>query len=143
MSTTTTQSWANFNQNLIDDFRSNAGQATSGPFVGRQLLVLTTTGAKSGEQREIPLVYTRDGDRYIIVASKGGAPTHPDWYHNLVADPQATIEVLGETIPVTATTIEGPERDRLYAGHADLHPSFHDYPKLTERRIPVIALDRA
>jgi deazaflavin-dependent oxidoreductase (nitroreductase family) len=132
----------NWNDDLIDHYRANGGHVTQGPFAGRQVLLLTTRGARSGQSRVNPLVFTRDGDRYIIVASKGGAPTNPDWYHNLLAHPHVTVEVRGEVFPAKATVITGPERDRLYAAHADLHPSFHDYVKRTDRIIPVIALDR-
>ncbi len=83
----------NFNQSIIADFRAHGGKVTMDPFVGAPMLLLTTTGAKSGQPRTSPLVYARDGDRYVIFASKGGAPTNPDWYHNLVAHPTVTVEV--------------------------------------------------
>src|SRR4029077_1709730 len=92
---------ASYNQTLIDDLRANGGHATSGNFVGRQVLILPTTGAKTGERRETPLAYTRDGDRFVIVASKGGAPSHPAWYHNVVANPAVTVEVDGEQFDAT------------------------------------------
>ncbi len=88
-------SFADFNRDLITDLRAHQGKATGGPFMGRDVLILTTKGAKSGEIRETPLVYTRDGDKYVIVASKGGAPTNPAWYHNLRTHPEVTIEVGG------------------------------------------------
>src|ERR1700716_1258684 len=94
--------WNDFNRALIADMRAHGGKATSGPFMGRDVLILTTRGAKSGEVREIPLVYTRDGDRYVIIASKGGAPTNPSWYHNLVTTPDVTLEILGEKFPARA-----------------------------------------
>ncbi|HLQ61981.1 MAG TPA: nitroreductase/quinone reductase family protein, partial [Candidatus Acidoferrales bacterium] len=81
-------SWNDFNRRLIEDLRAHGGRPTSGPFLGRQVLILTTLGARTGEKRETPLAYTRDGDDYVIVASKGGAPTHPAWFHNLVANPE-------------------------------------------------------
>ena len=132
----------NFNSNLIDDLRAHDGHATSGPFVGRQVLILTTTGAKTGDRRESPLAYTLDGDRIVVVASKGGAPTHPAWYHNVVAHPDVTVELNGKRFEATATVAEGDERRRLYDGHAAMHSSFADYEKKTERVIPVIVLQR-
>ena len=133
---------ANYNQTLIDDLRAHGGHATSGNFVGRQVLILTTTGAKTGERRETPLAYTRDGDRFVIVASKGGAPSHPAWYHNVVANPAVTIEVDSERFDATATVADGSERRRLYDQHAALHPSFAEYETRTDRVIPVIVLQR-
>lgn len=130
-----------FNQRIIAEFRANGGQV-GGPFAGAPMLLLTTTGARSGQQRTTPLVYLPEGDRYIIFASKGGAPTHPAWYHNLVAHPETTVEVGSETVPVTATVITDDERDRLYATQAGLRPAFAEYQAKTARRIPVIALHR-
>jgi deazaflavin-dependent oxidoreductase (nitroreductase family) len=133
---------ADYNTNLIDDLRAHGGHASGGPFMGRQVMILTTTGAKTGTRRETPLAYTRDGDHIVIVASKGGAPTHPAWYRNIEADPQVTAEVDGEAFEATATITAGGERQRLYDQHADEHASFKDYPKLTSRVIPVIVLKR-
>ncbi|HEY8762129.1 MAG TPA: nitroreductase family deazaflavin-dependent oxidoreductase [Candidatus Dormibacteraeota bacterium] len=141
MSSTASDRFNNFNQNLIADLRANAGTATSGPFVGRPVLIMTNTGAKSGEVRETPVVYTRDGDNYVIIASKGGAPTNPDWYHNLVAYPEVKLEVLGETIPARARVAEGEEHDRLYDAQAQMMPAFADYQKRTTRKIPVFILE--
>jgi deazaflavin-dependent oxidoreductase (nitroreductase family) len=134
-------SFQDFNRNLIHDLRAN-GKATSGPFEGRAVLVLTTTGAKSKAVRETPLVYTRDGDRYVIVASKGGAPTHPAWYHNLVAHPEVTLEISKEKFKARAHAAQGDEYERLYQQHAGINPTFHDYRKKTTRKIPVIVLER-
>jgi deazaflavin-dependent oxidoreductase (nitroreductase family) len=134
--------FASFNEQLIEDFRAHGGKATSGPFVGRPLLILTTVGAKSGEVRENPLVYTRDGERYVVIASKGGAPTHPSWYHNLVANPDVTLEVLDERFPARARVAEGEEHDRLYKSQAELMPGFAEYQQRTTRKIPVVVLDR-
>lgn len=131
----------NFNERIIEEFRTNQG-IVGGPFAGAPMLLLATTGAKSGQPRTNPLVYLPDGDRFIIFASKGGAPNNPAWYHNLVAHPETTIEVGAETIPVTAAVISGEERDRLYATQASLRPAFADYQEKTARRIPVIALNR-
>ena len=130
-----------FNERIIAEFRANGG-TVGGPFAGAPMLLLATTGARSGQRRTNPLVYLPDGDRFIIFASKGGAPTNPDWYYNLVAHPETTIEVGSETIPVTAVVLTGEERDRLYAKQAGLRPAFGEYQAKTSRRIPVIALQR-
>ncbi len=130
-----------FNEALIEDFRAN-GKVTKGPFVGRSLLLLTTTGAKSGEKRTNPLVFSRDGDRYVIVASKGGAPTNPAWFHNLRTHPIVAVEVGGERFRARAHVMPEEERRRLYDRHAAENPTFSDYAKKTTRRIPVIALER-
>jgi deazaflavin-dependent oxidoreductase (nitroreductase family) len=127
---------------LIDDFRAHGGEVTQGVHTGRTVLLLTTTGAKTGEPRIAPLVYTRDGDCYVIVASKGGAPAHPAWYLNLVADPVVTVEVGRETITARATVTDGAERDRLFAAHAAEFPYFVGYQKKTTRVIPVVLLER-
>ena len=132
-----------FNERLIADLRANSGKATSGPFLGRPVLILTTTGAKSGIKRETPVVYTRDGDRWVVIASKGGAPTHPSWYHNLVANPTVTVEVDGERFEARARVTEGDEHDRLYAAMAAKMPAFADYQLKTTRKIPAIVLERA
>jgi deazaflavin-dependent oxidoreductase (nitroreductase family) len=134
----------NFNANLIADLRANGGKASAGPFLGRDLLILTTQGAKSGEKRHNPLVYHRDGDRIVIIASKGGAPTHPAWYHNLVANPDVTVEMNGETFPARARTVDDDaEYERLYGQHAEMMPGFNEYRQKTSRRIPVVVLERA
>jgi deazaflavin-dependent oxidoreductase (nitroreductase family) len=132
---------SDFNSNLIAQIRAGAGHLTDGPFAGRQVLILTTTGAKSGEPREAPLVYSRDGDNIVIIASMGGAPSHPSWYHNIVANPRVTIEVDGKKLQADAHIAEGDERRRLYDQHADLHDSFTEYEAKTGGRvIPVIVL---
>jgi deazaflavin-dependent oxidoreductase (nitroreductase family) len=136
-------SYGDFNKNLIADLRANGGQATSGPFRGGSVLILTTTGAKTGETRENPLAYTRAGDNYVVIASKGGAPTHPAWFHNLVANPEVKLEVLGETIPVRARVAEGEEHRRLYDAQASVMPGFAEYQKKTSRKIPVVVLEPA
>jgi deazaflavin-dependent oxidoreductase (nitroreductase family) len=127
---------------LIADFRAHSGAVTSGPFAGRSVLLLTTTGAQSGQSRLAPLVYSRDGDHYVIMASKGGAPTHPAWYHNLVAHPIVTVEVGAEKFEARASVAQGAERDRLFAQHAAINPGFNDYQKRTSRVIPVVVLER-
>ena len=101
-----------------------------------------TTGAKTGERREAPLVYSTDGDRLVIVASKGGAPTNPSWYHNIAANPAVTVEVDGERFPARAVIADETERRRLYDAHASIYPAFAEYETRTERVIPVIVLQR-
>lgn len=130
-----------FNARTIQEFRANDGRV-GGYFEGATMLLLHTTGAKTGLHRTNPLVYLPDGDRYVVIASKGGASTHPDWYYNLLADPNAEIEVGTERFPVRATVITGPDRDRLYARQVERRPGFAGYEKKTTRKIPVIALER-
>jgi deazaflavin-dependent oxidoreductase (nitroreductase family) len=134
--------YAAFTRALIEDLRAHGGEATSGPFAGRPVLLLTTTGARSGEPRLAPVVYSRDGDRLVIAASKGGAPTNPAWYANLVADPVVTVEAGGETFQARAVEATGDERSRLWASHVAQHPGFAEYEQKTTRLIPVIALER-
>ena len=132
---------SDFNQNVITEFRANGGKV-GGPFEGAPMMLLTTTGAKSGQARTSPVVYTKDGDRYVIIASKAGAPTNPDWFHNLVANPEVTLEVGTETFPARATVTSGEERTRLYDAQAALMPGFADYAQKTTREIPVVVLER-
>jgi deazaflavin-dependent oxidoreductase (nitroreductase family) len=132
-----------FNERVVDDFRAHKGQITSGPFTGRSLLLLTTKGAKTGAERTNPLAYTRDGDRFVIVASKGGAPTNPAWYHNLRTHPDVTVEVGPERFPARATIARDAERRRLYDQHAAKMPAFAEYERRTARKIPVVVLERA
>jgi deazaflavin-dependent oxidoreductase (nitroreductase family) len=131
-----------WNDSIIEQFRANAGQMKSGPFAGRSLLLLTTKGAKTGEERTSPLVYSRDGDRYVVIASKGGAPTHPAWYHNLRANPEVAIELGPEKFRARAHVADDAERRRLYDKHAERMPAFADYEKKTTRKIPVVILER-
>ena len=133
---------SDFNNALIADLRAHDGQPTSGPFVGRPVLILATTGARSGEHRETPLVYSRDGDTFVVIASKGGAPTHPAWYFNILADPRVTVEVAGETFETRARIAGDVERRRLYDQHAAINPTFTEYEAKTSRVIPVIILER-
>lgn len=132
-----------WNQDLIDDMRAHEGHPSSGPFVGRDVLILTTTGAKTGETRETPLVYSRSGDDIVIVASMGGAPRNPSWYHNLVAHPRVTVELDGRRFEAIARVVRPDERRRLYDHHAQTNPSFKDYEAKTSRVIPVIVLSRS
>jgi len=131
-----------WNDSIIEQFRANAGQMKSGPFAGRSLLLLTTKGAKTDAERTSPLVYSRDGNRYVIVASKGGAPTHPAWYHNLRANPEVTVELGPEKFHARAHIASDAERRRLYDKHAEGMPAFLDYEKKTTRKIPVVVLER-
>jgi deazaflavin-dependent oxidoreductase (nitroreductase family) len=131
-----------FNERVIDDFRTHNGQITSGPFAGRSLLLLTTKGAKTGGERTSPLAYSRDGDRLVVIASKGGAPTNPAWYHNLRANPDVTVELGPETFHARARAASEPERRRLYDQHAAKMPAFAEYEKKTTRKIPVVVLER-
>lgn len=131
-----------FNEKMIADLRAHGGVSTEGPMAGRRLMVLTTTGAHTGTPRSTPLAYTRDGDAYVVIASKGGAPTHPAWYHNLVAHPDVAVEVDGQRFAVRATVVHGAERRRLYDAQAALMPGFAEYETRTERVIPVVRLER-
>jgi deazaflavin-dependent oxidoreductase (nitroreductase family) len=130
-----------FNRALIDEFRSNGGKVT-GMFENAPILLLTTTGAKSGAKRTNPLAYSTDGDHLVIIASKAGAPTNPDWYHNLVANPKVTVELPGETFEARARVTAEPERERLFRAQAARMPGFNDYEAKTARKIPVIVLER-
>ncbi len=130
-----------FNETLIAEFRANGGKV-GGMFAGAPMVLLTTIGAKSGQRRTSPLVYTTDNGNYVIIASKGGAPTHPDWYHNLRANPEVTLEIGTDTFPARATVPEGAERDRLYDQMAAKMPGFAEYQENTTRQIPVVVLER-
>jgi deazaflavin-dependent oxidoreductase (nitroreductase family) len=130
-----------FNRNLIAEFRAGEGKV-AGPFEGAPLLLLTTTGAKTGRKHTTPLVYQQDGGRIVVFGSKGGAPSHPAWYHNLVANPTVTVELPAETFEARAVTVEGAERDRIWSAQKELMPGFKDYEAKTDRQIPVIVLER-
>ncbi len=131
-----------WNANIIEEFRANEGRV-GGYFKGAPILLLTTTGRKSKQRRVNPMMYLPDGDRLIVFASKGGAPSNPDWYHNLVADPHVHVEVGTDAFDAHAEVIEGAERDRLFAEQKSRYPQFADYEKKTARAIPVIAITRA
>ena len=133
---------SDWNTKVIEEFRANDGEV-GGPLAHLSLLLLHHTGAKSGTERVNPLAYLKDGDRYVIFASKAGAPDHPAWYHNLRANPETTIEIGTETLPVLATEAGGEERDRLYAAMVAATPQFAEYQQQTERRIPVVVLTPA
>ena len=131
-----------WNRQIIEEFRTNGGKV-GGPFEGVPLLLLTTTGAKSGQQRINPLTYLLDGERLFIFAAYGGSPTNPDWYHNLVVHPHVIVEVGTEQFEATAVPVSGEERDQIYAKEAQVHPGAADYEKKTTRKIPVVELVRA
>jgi deazaflavin-dependent oxidoreductase (nitroreductase family) len=130
-----------FNKGIIEEFRANEGKV-GGMFVDVSLLLLHTTGAKSGIARINPLAYIVDGERFVIIASKGGSPTHPDWYHNIVANPEVSVEVGTAQFQARATIATEPERSKLYEQMASVNPIFADYQRKTTRTIPVIVLTR-
>jgi deazaflavin-dependent oxidoreductase (nitroreductase family) len=132
---------ADFNAQIIDEFHANEGRV-GGMFEGMPLLLLHHTGAKSGRSRVNPLAYQSDAGRYVVFASKAGAPTNPDWYHNLKAHPDTTIEVGTDTIDVVASEASGDERERLYRTQAERVPQFAEYEQKTKRVIPVMVLTR-
>jgi deazaflavin-dependent oxidoreductase (nitroreductase family) len=134
-----TRDMADANQGIIDEFRANAGKV-GGFFEGADMLLLHSVGAKTGTERTNPLLYLTDGRRFIVIASYGGAPHNPDWYHNLLANPEVTIELGTKTRRAVASRVPDAERDRLYAEMADRRPQFAEYERKTTRRIPVVAL---
>ena len=129
-------------RDLIADLRANNGTPSSGPLVGRPLAIMTTKGAKTGQDRTAIVTYHREGDAFIIAATKSGSVENPAWYHNLVAHPEATFEAAGETFPVVAREAKDDERQRLYDEHARLYPEFLAYPGMVSRVIPVFVLER-
>jgi deazaflavin-dependent oxidoreductase (nitroreductase family) len=133
---------SDFNQQLIDEFRANGGR-TSGPFKDSNLFLMTTTGRKTGRSLTSPLVFSRDGEDLVVVASKGGAPTHPVWYLNLLANPDVEVELGEERYRARAIVLEGDERQRLFDAHAAGMPNFRDYQTKTTRILPVVRLRRA
>jgi deazaflavin-dependent oxidoreductase (nitroreductase family) len=135
---TSTSDW---NRQIIEEFRANQG-TVGGQFAGAPVLLLTTTGARSGRPHTTPMMYLPEGDRMYVFASKAGAPTNPDWYHNLKANPTVTAEVGADTFSAHAEEVTGPERDRIYAEQAERYPGFAEYQEKTTRRIPVVALER-
>ena len=130
-----------FNRRLIEEFRANGGKV-GGQFANAPLLLLTTTGAKSGRAHTTPLAYTKDGDRLVVLASKAGAPNNPAWYHNLIAHPEVTIELGSERFKVKAVITTGEDRQRLFNNQAKQIPVFAEYQKKTTRQIPVIVLEK-
>lgn len=130
-----------YNRQLIEQFRAERGNP-DGPMPGRPLLLLTTTGARTGQRRTTPMMYIPDGNRIIVIASNAGAPAHPDWYHNLVAHPEVTVEVGTETYDATAHVTTGDERQRIWDMVVARYPFFTDHQAQISREIPVIALER-
>jgi deazaflavin-dependent oxidoreductase (nitroreductase family) len=129
-----------WNRRTAEEFRAHEGKV-GGVWEGRPLLLLTTTGAKSGQRRTNPVMYLREGDHLYVFASKGGAPTHPDWYHNLLAHPDVTVEIGDQTYQAIAKPVTGEEHDRIYAQWAEMYPQFREYQEKTTRSIPVIELE--
>src|SRR4051794_13203418 len=129
-----------WNRKIIEEFRANAGKVGQ-PFEGVPILLLHHRGAKTGTERINPLAYRRDGDNYVVFASKGGAPDNPDWYHNVRANPEGEIEVGTETASVRARVAEGEERERLWEAQKKEFPGFADYEQKTDRQIPVVVLE--
>lgn len=128
-----------YNQRIIDEFHANEGKV-GGPFEGATMLLLTHKGAKTGTERTNPLAYIEEDGRYFVFGSKGGASTNPDWYHNLRANPDATVEIGTQRCDVTAEVLTGEERDRVWARNVRERPTFGEYEKRTSRKIPVVAL---
>ena len=133
---------SDFNRSIIAEFRANNGKV-GGYFAGANMLLLHTTGAKSGLARTNPVVYVKDGDRFVVIASKSGADSNPDWYYNLVANPLVTVELGSEQFQARATAVmDEPERSRLYTKMVGHRPGFADYEQKTNRKIPAIILER-
>jgi deazaflavin-dependent oxidoreductase (nitroreductase family) len=131
---------SDWNAQIIEEFRANGGNV-GGSFAGAPLLLLHSTGAKSGKARVNPMMYLADGDTFAVFASKAGAPTNPDWYHNLVANPRASVEIGDRTVNVVAHVAEGETRERLWSRQKELYPGFADYEAKTTRQIPVVVLE--
>ena len=131
---------SDWNATIIEEFRANGGHVEQ---FGDHLVLLHTTGAKSGKERVNPLAFQEDGDRIVVFASKAGAPTNPDWYHNVLANPRVRVETGSETYDAVARVAEGDERERLWERQKELMPGFADYEAATTRQIPVVVLERA
>jgi deazaflavin-dependent oxidoreductase (nitroreductase family) len=132
--------YASWEDQLIADMRAHGGAVTGGPLAGHPLLIMTSTGAKSGERRRAILTFSRDGEDYVIAGSAGGAPTDPAWLANVAANPAVTVEAEGRTFEATASVAEGAERDRLWDGHVAVNPHFAPYPEQSGRVIPMVRL---
>jgi deazaflavin-dependent oxidoreductase (nitroreductase family) len=131
-----------WNAKIIAEFRANEGRV-GGPFTGSPVLLLHTTGAKTGQERVNPMMYRRVGDNYAVFASKAGAPTNPDWYHNLVANPAVRAEIGTQTLDLTARVADSAEREPIWAAQKADYPGFADYEQKTSRQIPVVILEPA
>jgi deazaflavin-dependent oxidoreductase (nitroreductase family) len=141
VATLSDREWLEFNEGVIAEFRANDGRC-GGRFEGNPMVLLTTTGARTGLARTSPITYTTDGDRIVLIASKAGGPSHPAWYHNLVADPEVTVEVGTERWRGRASVAAEPERSRLYAERVAVMPRFAGYREATTREIPVVVIER-
>ncbi len=137
----TDEQWLNLNEGVIAEFRANGGRC-GGRWEGNPMVLLTTTGARSGEPRTSPLTYTSDGDDLVVIASRAGDDRHPDWYHNLVANPDVVVELGAERFEATASVAPEPERTRLLDARVAEMPRFGDYVDQTDRTIPVVVLTR-
>jgi deazaflavin-dependent oxidoreductase (nitroreductase family) len=133
---------SDWNATIIDEFRANGGKV-GGNFEGAPLLLLHTTGAKTGQERVNPMMYRKVGDHYAVFASKAGAPTNPDWYHNLLANPEVTAEIGTQTVPLTARVATPAERAEIWTAQKADYPGFADYESKTSRQIPVVILEPA
>ena len=131
-----------WNAKIIAEFRANEGKV-GGPFAGAPLLLLHTTGARTGQERVNPMMYRQVGDKYAVFASKAGAPTNPDWYHNLVANPAVKAEVGTQTLDLVARVADSAERQPIWAAQKADYPGFGEYEKNTSRQIPVVILEPA
>ncbi len=131
---------SDWNTQIIEEFRANGGKV-GGQFEGAPLLLLHSTGAKTGQARVNPMMYLADSDNLVVFASKAGAPTSPDWFHNLVANPRASVEVGERTVKVSARIAEGETRERLWSRQKELYPGFAEYEAKTTRQIPVVVLE--
>ena len=129
-----------FNDKIIAEFRANGGKL-GGPFEGAPVLLLHTTGARSGQERVVPVMYQRVGDNYAVFASKAGAPTNPDWYHNILAHPGVHAEIGTQTLPLTARVAQDDERDQIWSAQKSAYPGFAEYEEKTSRKIPVVILE--
>lgn len=131
---------SDWNTSIIEEFRANSGKV-GGPFEGAPLLLLHTVGARTGRQRVNPMMYRRVGDSYAVFASKAGAPTNPDWYHNLVANPDVTAEIGSDTVRFRARVADPEERETIWTAHKAQNPGFAEYERKTTRQIPVVILE--
>jgi len=133
---------SDFNAGIIEEFRANDGKV-GGPFEGAPLLLLHTVGAKTGQERVNPVMYRKVGDNYAVFASKAGAATNPDWYHNLMTNPRVSAEIGTQTLPLVARVASGDEREQIWSAHKAANPGFAQYEAKTSRQIPVVILEPA
>jgi deazaflavin-dependent oxidoreductase (nitroreductase family) len=133
---------SDWNAQLIATLRANHGEVPEGPMAGRNLLILTTKGAKTGESRQAVLTFSRDDGRLVVAATAGGSPVAPSWYHNVLANPAVEVEAKGESFTATATEAPPGERERLWAQHVAERPEFAEYPEKSGRTIPVVTIQR-